>query len=55
LEKPKLADNYDFYSVDEIGVYIRKDTNIKEAGIHVFLRKILWIKELSVDGISINY
>jgi hypothetical protein len=52
---PKMPDRFDLHVYEGINVYIMKNVQIKEAGIHIFLRKFLWIKELVVDGISINY
>jgi hypothetical protein len=55
LGKPQSEENFDFYKFDDISVYIKKAMQIKNNGIHIFLRKLLWIKELEVDGISIDY
>lgn len=55
LGKPKIPDNFDLYEYEGITIYVRKNTQIKKEGIHIFLRKVLWIKELVVDGININY
>ncbi|HYF82398.1 MAG TPA: CC/Se motif family (seleno)protein [Clostridia bacterium] len=55
LGKPEKAEKFDLYSVDEISVYLRKDIQAKNDGIRIFIRKFLWIKDLAVDGMRINY
>lgn len=55
LGKPPIADNYEMYTVDDISVFIRRNTQTQNNKLHIFLRKFLWIKELSVDGMQINY
>jgi len=55
LEKPKIADKFDVFEVDGINVYLRKDIKLINDKVHIFLRKFLWIKDLAVDGLSINY
>lgn len=55
LGKPTKADNYDVFTVDDISVFVGKNMQIKNDKLHIFLRKMLWIKELLVDGIHINY
>lgn len=52
---PEKADKFDLYNVGEINVYLRKGIQIRNDEIHIFLRKFLWIKDLAVDGMSINY
>jgi len=54
LGKPQNDENFDIQKVDDINVYIRKGMQIEDSGIHIFMRKLLWIKELEVDGIRIN-
>ena len=55
LGKPTKVDNYDVYTVDDISVFVLKNMKIKNDKLHIFLRKMLWIKELLVDGIHITY
>lgn len=55
LGKPTIADNYDMYTAYDISVFVRKDTKIRNNKLHIFIRKLLWIKELIVDGIQISY
>ena len=55
LGKPTKADNYDVYTVEDISVFVGRNLQIKNDKLHIFLRKMLWIKELLVDGIHINY
>lgn len=55
LGKPEKADRFNLYSIDEISVYLRKDIQAKKDGIHIFMKKFLFIKDLAVDGMSINY
>jgi hypothetical protein len=54
LGKPLKDDNYDIYGVDDISVYVSKSAKVINNKIHIFMRKILWIKELAVDGLQIS-
>ena len=49
------VEDYDMHTADDICVFIRKNIQIKNDKLHIFLRKFLWIKELTVDGIQISY
>lgn len=55
LGKPEKADRFDFYTVNEINVYLRKDIKSQKDELHIFIKKFLWIEDLAVDGMSINY
>jgi len=55
LGKPTNLENFHIYKVDDITVYLRKNTKVKNNELHVFLRKFLWIKELAVEGMQINF
>lgn len=55
LGKPTKTDNYNMHIVHDISVFVNKNTEIKNNELHIFLRKLLWIKELAVDGIQVNY
>jgi hypothetical protein len=55
LGKPGVTDSFDIYKADGISVYLKKGIRIRNSKIHIFLRKFLWVKELAVDGMSINY
>ncbi|MGH4120151.1 CC/Se motif family (seleno)protein [Clostridium sp.] len=55
LGKPALVDDYDMYKVDDISVFLIKNTQIRNEKLHIFMRKFLWIKNLEVDGIQIYY
>jgi hypothetical protein len=55
LGKPDKAENYDLYSVDGVDTYIKKGTKVRNDQIHIFLRKFLWVKDLAVDGIRVDY
>ena len=55
LGKPEKVESFDLYDVDGISVYLRKGTRVINNKLHIFLRKFFFIKDLAVDGISINY
>ncbi len=55
LGKPEKAEGYDFYNINGASVYIRKGIKVRNEKLHILLRKFLWIKDLAVDGVSINY
>jgi len=55
LGKPEKAESYDLYNIDEISVYLRKGIQVRNDQLHIFLRKFLWVKDLAVDGMRINY
>lgn len=55
LGKPEKAERFDLYAVSEINVFIKKDIKVRNDQIHIFLRKFLWIKDLAVDGMRIDY
>ena len=55
LGKPDKAENYELYSVDGVDTYIKKGTKVRNDQIHIFLRKFLWVKDLAVDGIRVDY
>jgi len=55
LGKPKKAESFDLYGINEISVYIRKGIKVRNDQVHIFLRKFLWIKDLAVDGMRIDY
>ncbi|HOS70368.1 MAG TPA: CC/Se motif family (seleno)protein [Bacillota bacterium] len=55
LGKPDKTENFDLYSVDGVDAYIKKGTRVLNDQIHIFLRKFLWIKDLAVDGIRVDY
>lgn len=53
LGKPTRDEQYDMYLVDGIEVYLSKHVKVHPNGIHIFMRKFLWIKDLAVDGIML--
>jgi hypothetical protein len=55
LGKPQNTENYDLYKADNIGVYIKKGIQASNNEMHVYMKKFLWVKELEVDGMRINY
>ncbi len=55
LGKPEKVEGYDFYNINGTSAYIRKGIKVRNEKLHIFLRKFLWIKDLAVDGVSINY
>lgn len=55
LGKPEKAESFELYNIDGISIYLRKGIKVRNDRLHIFLRKFLFIKELAVDGISINY
>lgn len=55
LGKPPIEDNYDMYKAYDISVFVRKNTQIRNEKLHIFMRRFFWIKELVVDGIQISY
>jgi hypothetical protein len=55
LGKPQYEEKFELYEKDDINIYLRKEMQIHNNGIHIFLRKFLWVKELAVDGIRMNY
>lgn len=52
--QPHYEEKFDLYKIDDISVYIRKQTQVDNNGIHIFTRSFFGIKELVVDGIRIN-
>lgn len=55
LGKPTQNHNYIMYTIDDINIFIRDNIKTQNNELHIFLRKFLWIKELAVDGMKINY
>ncbi|MHB1393907.1 MAG: CC/Se motif family (seleno)protein [Clostridia bacterium] len=55
LGKPEKIESFDLYQVDETSVYLRKGIEVIDEQIHIFMRKFLFIKDLAVDGMRINY
>lgn len=55
LGKAQNADNYDVHKIDDINVYTKKDIKVINNELHIYLRKLFWIKELEVEGMRINY
>lgn len=53
LGKLEKTENYDLYSVDDITVYVRKDTESKKNELRIYMKKSLWAKEIAVDGMDI--
>jgi len=54
LGMPTKEEFFNMYTVDDITVYLRKNTKVINNELHIFLRKFLWIKELAVEGMQIN-
>ena len=54
LGKPVNVDDFEIQNLDQMEVYVGKQLKLKNDGIHIFLRKFLWMKELVVDGIAIQ-
>ena len=50
LGKPEMAERFDLFNINEISVYLRKDIQAKDDGIHIFMKKFLWTADLAVDG-----
>jgi hypothetical protein len=50
-----MVENYDVYNINEVTVYFKKGIKVKNDQIHIFMRRFLWMKDLAVDGMSINY
>lgn len=50
LGKPTKEEFFNMYTVDDITIYLRKNTRVINNELHIFLRKFLWIKELAVEG-----
>lgn len=55
LGKPDNADRYDLYNIDDINVYVRKDIQARKNELRILLRKFLWVKELDVEGMRLNF
>jgi hypothetical protein len=55
LGKPDRDESFDLYEVNEINVYLKKGIKIRNDQILIFLKKFLWIKDLAVDGLHIDY
>ena len=53
LGKLERADNYDLYNIDDLSVYVRKDTRTIKDELRIFMKKFLWAKDLAVDGMNI--
>lgn len=53
LGKLEKTENYDLYNVDDITVYVRKDTESKKNELRIYMKKFLWTKEIVVDGMDI--
>jgi len=55
LGKPEIVESFDLYNVDGISLYLKKGIKVRNDRLHIFLRKFLFVKDLAVDGISIDY
>ena len=55
MGKPELTERFSLYGIDGINVYIAQNVQPHKSGISIFLKKFLWIKELAVDGIYVEY
>ncbi len=49
---PKDTDSYNTFEVDDITVYVRKDTKTKNDELTISTVKILWIDNLTVEGME---
>jgi len=54
LGKPELEENFKLYNIDGINVYIAQTIKPHRTGIKIYLKKMLWVKELAVDGICVR-
>ena len=55
LGKPDKDESFNMYSIDGVNVYIKEGIKVRNDQIRIFLRKFLWIKDLAVDGVRIDY
>jgi len=54
MGKPELIQNFSQYNIDGINVYVAQTIKPHRTGIKIYLKKILWIKDLAVDGVYID-
>ena len=54
LGKPELEENFKLYNIDGINVYIAQTIKPHRTGIKIYLKKMLWVKELAVDGVCVK-
>jgi len=54
MGKPQLEESFILHDIDGINVYVAQTIKPHSSGIRVYLKKILWIKDLAVDGVYIG-
>lgn len=54
MDKPELPQNFSQYNIDGINIYVAQTIKPHRTGIKIYLKKILWIKDLDVDGVYID-
>ena len=55
MGKPSKLETFDLYNVDNIDVYVKRGTRSRNNTLKVFIKRILFIKSIEVDGMLINY
>lgn len=51
MGKPELEQSFTLYNIGGISVYVAQTIKPHRTGIKIYLKKILWIKDLAVDGV----
>lgn len=51
MGKPELEQSFTLYNIGGINVYVAQTIKPHRNGIKIYLKKILWIKDLAVDGV----
>lgn len=51
MGKPELEQSFTLYNIGGINVYVAQTIKPHRTGIKIYLKKILWIKDLAVNGV----
>lgn len=54
MGKPKIIDKFTLYNIDGVDVYVAQTIRPHESGINIYLKKFLWVKDLTADGIYLK-
>ncbi|NLM44928.1 MAG: hypothetical protein GX201_13110 [Clostridiales bacterium] len=52
MGKPEWMESFSLYNIDGIDVYVAQTIKPHRTGIRIYLKKILWIKDLAVEGVN---
>ncbi|MBF0714695.1 hypothetical protein IR085_00250 [Gemella palaticanis] len=53
--KPKKLDEYNHFSTEELEIYVHKSVKLKEEHLTIAMEGFLFLKSLTVHGISLFF